>query len=318
MAGEHPKSRRAAAGPNVTDSSPAGHGVARGGATPPLHRVERADRHHYGILPTRREWRGPQRAARRRASAGPGPPADGHRARATARAAGAGIPERLPGAPGALGPDAWLPDVPARAARRHLPALAGQVPGRPGPPGQPVRARRPGRCGGPAAGPAGARRLPDRRARLRPRLPWQPPGRSRGVGLAAPDPQRGQPDPRAVHGQRGPAAGARHRAGLAVGPGRGLRPVQPGQAQQRYAHRTGPGRAGTGRVRRAAGHREAGRPARPGVATARGPADHRGQRAGRGPAAQADAPRGVPRPARRGAAGPDLRQSRCVRAQRVP
>ncbi len=39
MARKHPKSRPAAAGPNVTDSSPAGHGVARGGATPPLHRV---------------------------------------------------------------------------------------------------------------------------------------------------------------------------------------------------------------------------------------------------------------------------------------
>lgn len=39
MAREHPKSRPAGAGPNVTDSSPAGHGVARGGATPPLHRV---------------------------------------------------------------------------------------------------------------------------------------------------------------------------------------------------------------------------------------------------------------------------------------
>ena len=39
MARKHPKSRPAPAGPNVTDSSPAGHGVARGGATPPLHRV---------------------------------------------------------------------------------------------------------------------------------------------------------------------------------------------------------------------------------------------------------------------------------------
>lgn len=39
MARKHPKSRPAGAGPNVTDSCPAGHGVARGGATPPLHRV---------------------------------------------------------------------------------------------------------------------------------------------------------------------------------------------------------------------------------------------------------------------------------------
>ena len=64
-----------------------------------------------------------------------------------------------------------------------------------------------------------------------------------------------------VHGQRRAAARARHRAGVAVGPGRGLPAVQPGAPQRVAAPVARAARRGPGRLRRAAGQREAGGPA---------------------------------------------------------
>ena len=67
----------------------------------------------------------------------------------------------------------------------------------------PGRARRLGQPRGPGPGPADGRRLPDRPARLRPRLPAEQGDRGVRLALAARHPQRGRPDPRPVHADGG-------------------------------------------------------------------------------------------------------------------
>ena len=198
------------------------------------------------------------RPARRRAPGPPGPQPAGHRA-----PAGRALPcpDRSLGYPVVRVPSLPMPGYHELRVGLPGPPRMRAGPGRPRDraraPGQPVRAGRQRRRRPPSGwacrwSPSTRPTCPATPALYR----LGPAGPGRGLGTAAPDPQRGRtgrwprpPRPRPslhAHGVR---------AGLAVGRGVDTRPVRPGQAQRAAARRAGPGRRGAGRVRRQAGRR---------------------------------------------------------------
>ena len=282
-------------------------------APPGAARCCHAGHDRFRVVPTRHQRGRALGRPGRRAPGRPGTPGAGDRAGAGVRHGTGGGAAAVSGGAGAVGADARVPDVPARAAQpAHRRGTAGTR-YRGGAPGEPVLPRCPRKCGGATALPAAPCRLPDGHPGVRGGVPDARHRRGGGLAVAARHPQRRRPYPGTVDGVRDRAARARHRAGLAVAAGRGHRAVRPAAPQRRGTPRARPGRRGSRRLRRSARRGEAGGPAGPDRRDPRGAAAGRRWRAGRGGTAQSVARCGVPRSPAGRAARPAVREPGRVR-----